>query len=62
MIYQEGNDKNDYLICNDEIEPKEVTADELNNISFVGKEYEPPYRYYVNEQEKKFVIEIKIFF
>lgn len=59
VIYQEEKD-NDYLIYKEDIEPKEVTADELNNISFVGKEYEPPYRYYVNEKEKKFVIEIKI--
>lgn len=56
---------NEYIICNEEIEPKEVTADELNNIYFIGKEYTPLYRYYLrddpkNREKKYFTIEIKI--
>jgi len=46
------------IICEEEIKAKEVTADELDNIYFIGKDYEPPYRYYINEG--KFVIEIQL--
>ena len=47
------------LIKSDEvINPKKVTADVLDNIYFVGKDYEPPYRYYRKDQY--FTIEIQI--
>ena len=46
------------IICKEEIKPKEVTADELNNIYFIGKEYEPPFRYY--KLGEKFTVEIQI--
>ena len=49
---------NDKIICSDEIKAKEVTADELDNIYFIGKHYEPPFRYYINDG--KFVIEIQL--
>lgn len=53
----ESNNK-DLIKCDEEIIPKRVTADVLDNIYFVGKDYEPPYRYYKND--KTFTIEIQI--
>ena len=47
------------IICSDEIKAKEITADELDNIYFIGKHYQPPFKYYINDG--KFVIEIKIY-
>ena len=44
--------------CNEEIEPKEIIADELDNITFIGKDYEPSYRYY--KMDNQFIIEIDI--
>ena len=54
------SDKNntEKIICEEEIKAKEVTADELDNIYFIGKDYEPPFRYYINEGI--FVIEIQL--
>ena len=50
---------NEIIKCNEnEINPKEVLADELDNIIFIGKEYEPAYRYYKNENN--FIIEIDL--
>ena len=54
----QGANNNEKLICKEDIKAKEVTADELDNIYFVGKDYEPPFRYYKNEG--KFVIEIQL--
>ena len=51
---------NEKIICSNEIKAKEITADELDNIYFIGKHYEPPFRYYKNEKEGKFVIEIQL--
>lgn len=50
---------NEKIICSDEIKAKEVTADELGNIYFIGKNYEPPFSYchIVRIYESKFVIE-----
>lgn len=42
--------------CKEDIEPKEILADELDNIIFVGKEFEPIYRYY--KKDNNFIIEI----
>ena len=53
----ESNNK-DLIKCDEEIIPKRVTADVLDNIYFVGKDYEPPYRYY--KSDKTFTIEIQI--
>ena len=39
--------------------PKEINADELDNITFVGEEYEPAYRYYKNNNNE-FIIDIEI--
>ena len=50
--------RDDRIICNEKIKPKEVTADELDNIHFIGKEYEPPFRYY--KINGKFTIEIQL--
>jgi hypothetical protein len=57
-IEKSNNGTNDLIICNDMIQPKDVNADELDNIYFVGKEYVPPHRYYIKDD--KFTIEIKI--
>ena len=56
-IVQENNDK-EKLNCEEEIKAKKVTADKLDNIYFIGKDYEPPFRYYKNDG--KFVIEIQL--
>ncbi len=42
----------------EEINIKKVAEDEFGNINFIGKYYEPPFRYYKNEN--KFVIEIQL--
>jgi hypothetical protein len=44
--------------CEEDFEPKEITADELDNIYFIGKDYEPAYKYYI--KDGKLVIEIEI--
>ena len=44
--------------CEEEFEPKEITADELDNITFIGKDYEPAYRYY--KKGNKLIIEIEM--
>ena len=44
--------------CEEDFEPKEITADELDNITFIGKDFEPPYRYYI--KENKLIIEIEM--
>lgn len=41
-----------------EIEPKDVIADELDNIIFIGNYYEPPYKYY--KKGEKFILAIEI--
>ena len=41
-----------------EIEPKDVIADELDNIIFIGNYYEPPYKYY--KKGEKFIVAIEI--
>ena len=48
----------DLIKCEEDFEPKEITADELDNITFIGKDYEPPYRYYI--KENKLIIELGI--
>ena len=49
----------DYIKCNDKnIIPKEIRADELDNVIFIGKEYEPLYKFY--RRGKYFVLEIQI--
>ena len=49
---------NEKIICSNEIKAKEITADELDNIYFIGKHYQPPFKYYINDG--KFVIEIQL--
>ena len=56
----QGENNTEKIICLEDIKAKEVTADELDNIYFIGKHYEPPFRYYKNEKEGKFVIEIQL--
>ena len=49
----------DYIKCNDKnIIPKEIRADELDNVIFIGKDYEPLYKFY--RRGKYFVLEIQI--
>ena len=48
----------DLIQCKENIEPKEILADELDNVIFVGKEFEPMYRYY--KKDNKFIIEIDL--
>ena len=50
--------ENDIIKCSGEINPKEIIADELDNISFIGKDYEPSYGYYM--KNGKFIIAINI--
>ena len=57
-IIKSDMDDNELIKCDENIKPNDVTADELDNISFVGKEFLPPHRYYINED--KFTIEIQI--
>lgn len=52
--------QDDKIVCKEEIKPKEVTADELDNIHFIGKEYEPPFRFYKSDNNKKLTIEIQL--
>ena len=49
---------NDNIKCSEEIRPKEIIADELDNIIFIGKDYEPSYGYY--KKNGKFIISINI--
>lgn len=51
-------DNIDLIKCEEEFEPKEITADELDNIYFIGKDYEPSYRYY--KKGDKLIIEIEM--
>ena len=50
----------DLIKCkeNEEIIPKEIKADELDNMIFIGKEFQPLYRYY--KRGKYFIIEIQL--
>lgn len=49
----------DWIKCDSqEIVPKDIKADELDNINFIGKEYEPHHRYYRKGQN--FIIEIQL--
>ena len=49
---------NDNIKCSEEIRPKEIIADELDNIIFIGKDYEPSYGYY--KKNGQFIISINI--
>ena len=51
------SDDRDKIQCKEPIEPKEINADELDNITFVGEEYEPTYRYYKNNN-REFIVEM----
>lgn len=53
----ESNDM-DLIYCKEDIKCKNINADELDNITFIGKEYMPLYRYYI--KNNKFIIEIEI--
>ena len=57
-IVKSDKSDNELIKCEEAIKPKDVTADELDNISFIGKEFLPPHRYYINKD--KFTIEIQI--
>lgn len=49
----------DLIKCDSqEIVPKDIKADELDNINFIGKEYEPHHRYY--RKGHYFIIEIQL--
>jgi len=51
--------EDDYIKCtNKEIKPKEILYDGYDDIIFIGKEYEPMYRYYVKDDS--FIIEIDL--
>ena len=58
QIIKNNNNNDEKIICSEKIKAKEVTADELDNIHFIGKEYEPPFRYY--KLNDKFIIEIQL--
>jgi hypothetical protein len=48
----------DKIKCKEEIIPKDIKADELDNIIFIGKEFEPLHRYYT--KGNYFIIEIQL--
>lgn len=51
--------ENDIIKCEEgEIIPREIKADELDNLIFIGKDYEPLYRF--SKRGKYFVLEIQI--
>jgi len=50
--------ENDLIKCKEEIIPKDIKADELDNIIFIGKEFEPLHRYC--KKGKYFIIEIQL--
>ena len=49
QIHVTANEKLDLIKSDKEIEPKEIIADELDNVTFIGNYYEPPYKWYRNE-------------
>ena len=51
-------EKNDYIKSKNKIVPKNILYDEGDEIIFIGKEYEPKYRYYVKQDI--FTIEIEL--
>ena len=52
-------EENDFIKCtNKEINPKEILYDGYDDIIFIGKEYEPKYRYYIKDDS--FIIEIDL--
>ena len=57
-IKVEINGKLDLIKCNEEIEPKEIIADELDNIIFIKNYFEPNYKYW--RKENKFIIGVDI--
>ena len=51
--------ENDSIKCDEgEIIPREIKADELDNLIFIGKDYEPSYRF--TKRGKYFVLEIQM--
>ena len=52
------DEKKDLIICEEKIEPKEIIADELDNITFIGEYYEPQYTY--DKKGENFIIELGI--
>ena len=48
----------DLITCTNVIKPKEILYDGPNDIIFLGKEFEPMYRYYA--KEKEFIFEIDL--
>ena len=51
--------EDDLIKCEEgEIIPREIKADELDNLIFIGKDYEPSYRF--TKRGKYFVLEIQI--
>ena len=54
----EINEKLDLIQCEEEILPKEISADELDNTNFIKDYFEPNYIYY--REDKKFIIGVDI--
>lgn len=51
-------EENDVIMCKNEIKPKDILYDGGDDIIFIGKEFEPKYRYYVDDDS--LIIEIEI--
>ena len=51
-------DNLDLIKCVEKIEPKDIIADELDNVTFIGKDYEPSTEYY--RKKDKFIIKIHV--
>lgn len=54
----EINEKLDLIQCEEEILPKEINVDELDNTNFIKDYFEPNYIYY--REDKKFIIGVDI--
>ena len=52
------NENYELIKCEGDIEPKEIIADELDNITFIGNYYEPAYKFF--KKNEKFIIAIDI--
>jgi len=52
------NENYDLIKYEGDIEPKEIIADELDNITFIGNYYEPAYKCY--KKDEKFIVAIDI--
>ena len=51
-------EENDFIKCTNEIKPKDILYDGGDDIIFIGKEFQPKYRYYIYEDSLIMEIEL----